>query len=283
MKTAFGLDLAGYTGGKSAFCRIDLNDEKTATATVYSGHIFAKITGGKQSFFDTVQKEVELLAACCKKAYIIIDSPIDLQGLPFPENSEYSWQLTKRPVDFAFDALAPLAERIGYPCARVLNLYTRLTKEFENPLGNQMFETYPAASLELLKLPSKGYKGEEITFRNGYWNWKKEDKKSEILAEIAEAFKLAAPEGLILNDDEVDSIICAATGIAGENKLLQGSKLAVEIRKRLQEKLNLKNLEKIPSSEPEGYVLLEKLPAFEIMVEKKEVKNTGEMLKEVSR
>ena len=283
MKTAFGLDPAGYSTGKSAFCRIDQATNNNVTATVYSGHIFSKKIEGKIPFTETVGREVELLAACCKKAPIIIDIPIDLQGLPFLENAKYSWQLTKRSVDFAFDALPALADKLGSPCARFLNLYTLLAKKLESPLGKQLFETYPAASLELIDIPSEKYKPGEISFKNGYWDWKKGDGKSEKLAEIAEAFKLTACEGLTLNDDEVDSIICATAGIVEEERLLRGSELATVIKKRLHKKLNVRNLDEIQSFEPKGYVLLKELPAFEIKVEKKEVKTFGETLSEVLR
>ncbi len=131
--------------------------------------------------------------------------------------------------------------------------------------------------------PYEKYKPGGIFFKNGYWDWKKGDGKSEKLAEIAEAFKLTASEGLTLNDDEVDSIICASTGIVEENRLLKGNELVTEIKNRLMKKLGIGNLDGIQSLEPKGYVLLKKLPSFEIRVEKKEFKNSRAMLSEVLR
>jgi hypothetical protein len=40
VKTAFGLDIAGYAGSNSGFARADLNGDGIVQVTVYQGHVF---------------------------------------------------------------------------------------------------------------------------------------------------------------------------------------------------------------------------------------------------
>lgn len=281
MKTAFGLDIAGYSTGKSGFVRVDRKDDNSIEITVFKGHSLAKICDAKTSLEDDIVKnEKELLIACCKKGRLLVDIPIDLQGLPCPNNVRFIWELVKRPVDFAFDAMPPLADRIGSPVARFLNLFSSIQEEFKDPLGKQIFETYPAGSLKLLNvslkclnLPFNKYKNQQTTFKNGRWN----SENGEQLAQIANCIKLISEKEITLNDDELDAIICAITGVVEEKYCLYG----VELSKKMQELKGAENFSRICA--PAGYVLLKSLPNMKMRIIEKKVRSHKELLEEVAR
>ncbi|MCK5342595.1 MAG: hypothetical protein KAR20_04275, partial [Candidatus Heimdallarchaeota archaeon] len=204
IKTAFGLDIAGYSTGKTGFARACRKSDNSIIVTVYRGHIFSKKYGTKDSLDNVAIKERELLQACCKNSSLIVDIPIDLQDLPHSNNASFIWQLTLRPVDYAFDGMAPLANYIGAPVARFQNMMSASTdlNLSESLVGKHIFETYPARSLYLLELPYEKYKGSKISFKDGHWT-------EGVAAEIAEGLGLIAENGETLNDDELDAIICA--------------------------------------------------------------------------
>lgn len=274
MKTAFGLDIAGYSTGKSGFARADINSNKLIEVMVYKeqGQIFARKIKGENLIKDIVQMEKEVLLACCKRGPIFVDIPIDLSGLLPPANVSFIWELTQRPVDFAFGAMPPLADRIGSPVARFLNMYLHIQKEFKDPLGKQIFETYPSRSLFCMGLRHKKYKKQEICFSKMNW---RPNETNKGLFEIVNGLKLSADEGVCLNDDELDAVICAITGVVDEEYCLQGNELANEINRLIS---NDKQY-----SAPVGYVILKKKPEFKIHITTKIVKNQKELLKEVAR
>lgn len=277
VKTAFGLDLAGYSTGKSGFARADFIDKNLIEVTVYQGHIFARKSKGEDLIEEIVKMEKELLLACCNKGHIFVDIPIHLQGLPCPKNVKFIWELANRPVDFAFDAMPPLADRIGSPVARFLNLFSSLQEEL-NPLGKQIFETYPACSLNLLGLPSKNYKNSKISLKNMQWI---SEKSGEVLVKIANGMNLTANEKISLNDDELDAVICAITGIVDEKYRLQGNELTNNINKLIEKRMKRKT--QCRYFPPKGYVLLKDIPEeATINITKKIVKSHDEMLQVVA-
>lgn len=256
MNTAFGLDLAGYSKGKSGFVQADRKDDNSIEITIFQRHAFSEKHDTRTSLEHIAEREKELIISCCKKGRLLVDIPIDLQGLPYPNNVRFIWELVKRPVDFAFDALPPLADRIGSPVARFQNLFSSIKDQF--PLGKQIFETYPAGSLKLLNLPFKKYKNQQTTFKNGRWNI----ENGETLAKIANCLKLTSEEEITLNDDELDAIICAITGVVDEEYLLRG----VELTKRMQDLKGTENFGRICA--PAGYVLLKSLPNIKMNLRK---------------
>ena len=56
MKTAFGLDIAGYSTGKSGFARADQKDNHIVV-TVYEGHVFAKKHESTNPLHDIAEME----------------------------------------------------------------------------------------------------------------------------------------------------------------------------------------------------------------------------------
>ncbi|MCL7413884.1 MAG: hypothetical protein M8353_09755 [ANME-2 cluster archaeon] len=259
MKTSFGLDIAGYSTGKLGFAMAQRKNNIAIEVTVYQGHIFSKKFDLKNPLEEIMKKERELLFSGLHNSSLIVDIPIDLQGLPHLNNALYIWQLTQRPVDFAFGALAPFANFIGSPVARFQNL---INEGFNGIIGKNIFETYPARSLDLINLPSQNYKKKNISYNNGHWN-------DGPAAKIAQGLGLVAKkEGETLNDDELDAIICAITGVVDENLILQGDDLKNEICNRIMQKLILQNLDGINVEPPLGYILLKENPKMKILIEK---------------
>ena len=167
MKHAFGLDFAGYSSGKTGFAHATQHAGGPIDITIYTDHVFARRLTGSTLLIDTVEDERELLRWCATQGPIMVDLPLDLEGLPAPVTAQYVWELVHRPVDYALNAMAPLANLIGAPVARFQYLLKGLPADW---VDTHLFETYPAMSLELTGLPGRGYKstqGVTISFHNG--------------------------------------------------------------------------------------------------------------------
>ncbi len=275
-RTAFGLDLGGYSGGGSALVRSTRRIPTEVRATVYRGHAFSKKPNRGEPFAPIVEKEVQLLAACLRRAPVYADVPIDLQGLPAPGGAVYAWQLVKRPADFAFGGLPPLADRIGSVVARFRNVLRLLSQDHPDPLGSRLYETYPASSLRLLGLPHKGYKGEKnrITYKNG--TWVGSGPKGNALARIANELRMMGAYGESLNHDELDAVLCALTGVVDRGCLLQGGELETAISEKVAD-------DRIDPAPPKAYALIKHLPEeLTITVGTKTVRDHAEMLEEIA-
>lgn len=174
MKTAFGLDLAGYSGGNTGFARADVIPDDRILVTVYDGHPFATKRQRLDLIVEHSALEWEWVSACCQRGMLLVDVPIDMQGLPYPHNITFTWELTMRPVDVAFGAMPPFADRIGAPAARFQYVMNAHQKKLWHTLGTQIYETYPAASLALLKprkaIAYKSTRSERAIFGDGQWN-----------------------------------------------------------------------------------------------------------------
>ena len=132
-----------------------------------------------------------------------MDIPIDLQDLIEPHRVEYIWQLTRRPIDRAVNAMPPLADRIGAPVAR----FAAIMREgnFAALLGQTLFEAYPAATLKKLEIEAGQYKGV---------------KGLKALTALCTALRI---EPHVENDHDIDAIICAITAAAPSNRVHEDS------------------------------------------------------------
>ncbi len=247
---AYGIDLAGYSTGKTGFAKAVRSSPTQTLVTIYRNHALAKKVVGSLSLARATQPEIELLVSCCCSGQTLIDIPIDLQNIHEPRNSACVWQLAKRPVDFVFSALPPLADKIGSPVARIQNLLYHAQNNGNEPvkLGVNLFETYPAGSLKNLSLPHVGYKNKSITFIDGQW-------RGETLADIANGLRFSADSGTTLNDDDVDACICAVTGVTTPTNCLGGDVLESKIRDHLTQRLPELSRE-VSARPPKGYKLL---------------------------
>ncbi len=254
MRTSYGLDLAGFSAGKSALAGATFDERHGFRVVVYRVHPFTVKLIGRDLIGPQAEQESALLRALNP---LYVDVPIDLQGLPSPARLTFIWELTKRPVDSALVALPPLADRIGTPVARMMNLLESVSSEL---LGTQLFETYPKASLAFVLGHVPSYKGQTAEFSAGQW------VGEGGLAEVLRRLRVQTAEGTVLNDDHLDALICSLTGVVPGDCVLRGSALESVVRERLEQKVRAADRSKLVTTLPAGYVLIGKLPDLPIHV-----------------
>src|ERR1700694_2081388 len=112
----FGIDLAGYTTGKTSFAAAQWRGE-AVEATLFSNSVFsANVRPPTTELMAPVLgEEVRTLRRCLAAGPVAVDVPIDLQDLLAPQRASRIWELTLRPIDQALGAMRPLADRIGSP------------------------------------------------------------------------------------------------------------------------------------------------------------------------
>lgn len=249
---SFGLDLAGYSTKGSSLAMADSKDQGVVVS-ILDGHCFAESHDGNEAVKAIVDQEVECLCALMKRGAVYVDVPIDLQDLPGPANTRFVWEQTKRPIDRAFSGMSPLADRIGSYVARMQAILRRLESD---PLGDKLFEAYPAATLKLSKLASEKYKG-ECQCIAGRWvgaaaEKEKKQTKNNTIAVNLNQLNWTADEGFRLTHDEFDAAVCALTGVVKPDAVLTGDSLEKAIAKKLGDTVR--------SMPPKGYALLSRLP-----------------------
>ena len=255
---AYGLDLAGYSQGKkSALVRVEWPGKGPVKAKSLRDHPFARPAKGIDKLDpEREQNEIDRILA---EGHLCVDVPIDLQDLMGLDSATSSrsvypgfiWELTLRPVDYAFHARPPLADRIGALVVRFRNILTKSQKE---QLGSRLWETYPGATLELVTRTKPRYKKGRAKSDAAKWVPSREGcTADEELACLATVLSVVANPGTELNDDELDAVLCALTGIAPQWALLRGHALEDAIVCRIRKKLGDLHLRATP---PRGYVLL---------------------------
>ena len=271
VKIAYGLDLAGYTTGKSALARVEREcGSRIVHAIVFTNHPFSKKRVGAHKL--CIEPEVDAIQCILRTGGLYVDVPIDLQDLTKPDPT-FIWQLTRRPVDHAFHGLAPLADRIGSPVARFRKILSTLSID---PLGDGLWETYPRATISLLggfeecrnKKGSLTYKDGRAKRNDGEWipclMRKGRDAADKAVACMATEIGITTSDGTTINDDELDAVICALTGVAPKSALLCGDELEKEILCRI----NADPSQKTGFGGPTGYVLLRRRFWSEIPLDK---------------
>lgn len=254
MKCSFGLDLAGYSTGKSGLAKAYKKNQKIHV-DILAGHEFENKIKGTDELSKTTEAELACIQCLLQKGNLYIDIPIDLQELPHPSKPQYIWELTKRPIDKHLDGLPPLADKIGSPVARMQNIWSLLRKQSSKyPLGESIFETYPAASLKKSGLDREKYKG-NVKYCNSTWEEASKKKEDKNLAKILNKLSWKADENFKLTHDEFDAAICALTGLGGQ---LKDDELQKEMNDNLEKKWKDKSGKKYAL--PKGYVLLKKIP-----------------------
>lgn len=262
-RVGFGIDLSGYSTGKTAVAKA-LRSGGVVSVEVLNDPVFSDKLDGTAGIAQQALREVGRLTAFMAEGHLCVDVPIDLQSLG-ANTPKHLWELTLRPIDKAFSGLPPLADRIGSPVARFRHTLDVMGKTGRSRLGKDLFETYPAASLKLLGLPTtKGsYKNQQVDWDGHAWRATPTNGPAAVLAELASVFALVPDEPMSLNDDEFDAIVCALTAIAEHPERLATEALRVEMHNRL----------KVDGThaEPSGYVLLARRPAGPVRVSRRSV------------
>jgi|GEM_PF-2899924 len=241
----FGLDLSGYSTGGTKLAAVQIKGD-TAVAVILHGSAFSTYRHGVDDAQIALAEEQENLSECLAFGPIAVDVPIDLQGLPAPENCTFIWEFTKRPVDYAFGAMAPLADRLGACVARFKAVLA--SSKLQSELGRRLFETYPAATLALLGIPNKRYKG--VTGR-------------DLCHAISNKLGF---DDCNLTDHEVDAIICAVTVAAPIECRLEGKRLL----QRMHETDPFTEMITSGRKEPAGFVLLDQWPCRRLEISKED-------------
>lgn len=280
MKPSLGWDLAGYGDSGSALCRAELKGDTISAAILRAPFICRPNHAISDLIRPTVDIEVEMLRRFAGIGNTFLDVPIDLQLLIrvadhlSDEQVMYYWQLVKRPVDHVFKALEPLASNLGFAVARTSHILGRLAAEgVDLKLGENLFETYPAATLQLVwdtnNWPEAKYKGGKIVYINGKWQGKagkkknkpdriKEEQKNAGLAALANQLKLDVAEGSEMDDDEFDAVLCAVTGCIPECSIYGDSLIAIIRQRLLEGNGEAEWIAKVEA--PNGYVIFDRIP-----------------------
>lgn len=155
------------------------------------------------------------------------------------------------------------------------NILAQLCRDGDGcPLGKTLFETYPAATLELCGKPRKPYKG-CCVYKEGRWSAddarKKKDEDEEAkqkrkdngdtLAGILNDLKWVAADNFQMDHNDFDAVVCALTGLRPADQL-KGPALDEAINSRIME-LDAKRCglaRQMAFAAPRGYVLLKKMP-----------------------
>jgi predicted nuclease with RNAse H fold len=267
-----GIDLAGYSTQKTAVA-IAHREGASAHVTIDRDHPLRTKRAGGNALREVANEEAEYLRECLEMGRVFVDVPIDLQGLTRPDTANVIWELYQRPVDRAFRALSPVADRLGGPVRRFAQIVSRLRT---TDLGTRLFETYPAASIQhALRLDTldradataqsedeteddvrigmkPGYKGSVIMLEGSTARARTDKATDNVLAQLARAMRLQSSEAITLTDDDVDAILCALAAVAASDELLQGPSLETMIRENLPPVID--------STPPSGYAILRQFP-----------------------
>lgn len=260
MKPAFGLDLSGYASGTTGFARADRDPGVENHVTIYRENPFDAKLKGRETLHQVEEEHRELLTACLDAGSLFVDVPIDLQGLPHVNEPEFVWELTRRPVDFAFHALPPLADRIGAPVARFRHLLEGDGGRLRAALGRTLFETYPAEALRRMRMPETGYKQKSARYDG--LEWRQLRPGHQPLATLLNRLDWTAGPGDVLSHDELDAAVCALTGVVDPIARLEGAALEREIGDGIRVQLERDAAEPVRTTPPRGYVLMQ-LPPLE--------------------
>jgi hypothetical protein len=189
----FGLDLAGYTTGKTTLAVVEIEGQNAKATLLREPALSVKRKSG-DALKEILREEAAVLRRCLNIGPLAVDIPIDLQHLRTPIETDYIWQLTLRPVDRAIGAMPPLADRIGAPVARFAAIVCE--GDFDALLGEKLFEAYPAGTLKMLKIEARHYKGKA---------------GADALIRLCETLRV---KPRVESDDDIDAIICAITAAA---------------------------------------------------------------------
>ncbi len=213
----FGIDLAGYTTGKTCVAAIEVNGSVAEATLLRCSHLAAKRHTDLQAA-EVIRDDIECLRRCLALGRVAVDIPIDLQDLPNHSRFSTIWAMTLRPIDKKLHAMAPLADRIGAPVARFRAIME--VGHFGNALGDSLFETYPAGTLKLLKIKGDKYKSKG-----------KHDKNARDAAciSLCNKLKLQSHKENIKNDDDIDAIICAVAAVAPAQNICEESDLDLRV------------------------------------------------------
>lgn len=147
------------------------------------------------------------------------------------------WELTHRPIDFAFYGDAPLTDRVGEFGVRFRALLSASVFE----LGDDIIEVCPRATVELLEFRGQYVGGAAHYSTNG---WKADDRNKrgdKLMAKILAELGVNPGQGAEkLNSDDLDAVLCAVTalGAATGQGVFAGEELDRQVADRVARRGN---------------------------------------------
>jgi hypothetical protein len=163
------------------------------------------------------------------------------KAVPEPRGSNLDsrllWELSYRPIDFAFYGDAPVTDKVGEFGVRFRTMLA--AGGFE--LGRDLIEAFPRATVELLEFKGQ-YQGGGA--HHGHNGWKADDKNKradKLLAKLFQELGVNPVQGAEkLTSDDLDATLCALTalGSARGEALLSGKALNDEITQRCARRAN---------------------------------------------
>lgn len=156
-----------------------------------------------------------------------VDLALDVAGLG--KDAALVWELTHRPIDFAFYGDAPVTDRIGEFGTRFRAMLAA------TDFADRFIEACPRATIELL-----AFKGQYVggAAHHGHSGWKADDKNQrndKLMAKILSELGVnPLPGAEKFSSDELDATLCALTALAKARGagLLEARELDAEITQR---------------------------------------------------
>lgn len=145
-------------------------------------------------------------------------------------SSAMLWELTYRPLDFAFYADAPLTDKVGEFGVRF-----RAMLDDGFAIGTDILEASPRATVELMEFKGQ-YAGGAA--HHGHSGWKADDRNKrgdKLMAKVLSELGVnPGPGAEKLSSDELDAMLCALTSLAYQRRdaVLTGKALDAEVTER---------------------------------------------------
>jgi hypothetical protein len=159
-----------------------------------------------------------------------VDVALDISALEAP-GPACLWQLTHRPLDFAFYGDAPVTDRVGEFGVR----FRAMLQAGGFEAGHEIIEAMPRATIELFEFKGQ-YQGGSA--HHGSQGWKADNKTrrgDKLMAKILQELGATPRQGAEqIGSEELDAILCALTalGHALGRGVMAAPDLAEEITQR---------------------------------------------------
>ena len=171
-----------------------------------------------------------------------VDVAIDIDALSMGGSrrapaARQLWELTHRPIDFAFYGDAPITDRVGEFGTRFRAMLA--ASAFE--LGDDLIEVFPRATVELLEFRGQYLDG---AVHHGGKGWKADDRNArgdKLMAKILEELGINPGDGVDrVSSDDLDATLCALTALGAKvgEGMLAGAQLDAEVRERVARRGN---------------------------------------------
>lgn len=200
--------------------------------------------GGKFKLSDRVEETLiawrEELLGCPRP--IAVDIAIDMEwlvaaGSRIAPAERRMWELTMRPIDFAFYGDAPLTDRVGDFGVR----FRSMLAGSAFAVGEEIFECHPRASVELFDFRGQYRDGNA---HHGDRGWRPDDRNKrgdKLIARVLENLGANPTQGAEeINSDDLDAVLCALTALGASTGrgVIVGDELSREISERAARRAN---------------------------------------------